>query len=265
MIITIKMLFRDINFAWRTRRFWFFTATSRTRARFARTTLGSFWLGFSNLLSISTLGIVYGTVFSVDDFQSYFIYLGIGLVIWNAISSSISSAPDLFAHNSQNIRNINIKPIFYTLEEWAFQIQTFFQSFILVFLVFLFINRELLINFLLFSWLPMANLIIFLYWFPLLICLIGVKYTDFSQLVPIILQLVFLTSPILYRKDNLGSLQWITDYNLIYKMLDPLRTSLIEGQINYKTLIITLLFNILGLTISFIFLNRKIKELPFLV
>ncbi len=259
------MLLKDINFAWRTRRFWLFTATSRTRARFARTTLGSFWLGFSNLLSISTLGIVYGTVFSVDNFKSYFIYLGIGLVIWNSIASSISSAPNLFAHNSQNIRNINIKPIFYTLEEWAFQIQTFFQSFVLVFFVFLFIERDLFINFLFFSWLPMANLIIFLYWFPLIICLIGVKYIDFSQLVPIILQLVFLTSPILYRKDNLGSLQWITDFNLIYKILDPLRVSLIEAQVDYKASMLTLLLNILGLSISLLLLNKKIKELPYLV
>ena len=111
----------------------------------------------------------------------------------------------------------------------------------------------------------MLNFLIFIYWFPLLICLIGVKYTDFSQLVPIILQLVFLISPILYRKDNLGGLEWITNYNLIYKILDPLRESLIEGQVNYQTLLITLFINIIGLCIAFILLNKKTKELPFLV
>ena len=82
-------MINDFQYAIRTRRAWWFTATSRTRARFAKTTLGSFWLGFSNLLSIGTLGIVYGTVFSVTDFKAYFIYLGIGLIIWNTISSSI--------------------------------------------------------------------------------------------------------------------------------------------------------------------------------
>ena len=30
--------------AWRMRQAWWFTATARTRARFARTLLGSFWL-----------------------------------------------------------------------------------------------------------------------------------------------------------------------------------------------------------------------------
>ena len=85
--------------AWRMRRAWWFTATARSRARFARTFLGSFWLGLSNLLSIAALALVYGTVFKVQDFNTYVIYLGIGLVVWNGISSAISSAPNLFEHN----------------------------------------------------------------------------------------------------------------------------------------------------------------------
>ena len=134
-------IFRDnFRFSLQTRKLWWFTATSRTRARFARTSLGSFWLGFSNLLSIATLGIVYGTVFAVSDFNSYLIYLGIGLVVWNSISAAISGSPMLFINNRSNIQNLKLKPIFYVLEEWAFQLQTFFQSFLLVFIVLLFFN-----------------------------------------------------------------------------------------------------------------------------
>ena len=111
--------------AWRMRRAWWFTATARTRARFARTFFGSFWLGFSNLLSIAALALVYGTVFKVQDFNTYVIYLGVGLVVWNGISSAIGSAPNLFEHNHAQVHNTNLNPIFYVLEEWAFQLQTF--------------------------------------------------------------------------------------------------------------------------------------------
>ena len=110
------------------RRAWWFTATARTRARFARTFLGSFWLGLSNLLSIAALALVYGTVFKVQDFSTYVVYLGIGLVVWNGISSAISSAPNLFEYNQSHVHNTNLNPIFYVLDEWAFQIQTFLQS-----------------------------------------------------------------------------------------------------------------------------------------
>ena len=259
------MLFDNFKFAFKTRRAWWYTATSRSRARFVKTTLGSFWLGFSNLLSIGTLGIVYGTVFSVDNFSSYFIYLGFGLVIWNTICSSISNSPTLFSHNSSNIKNMNLKPIFYTLEEWSFQLQTFIQSFVLVFSIFLFFKISLITNLLLYSWLPFLNLFIFIYWFPVLICVISVRFNDIAQLVPIALQLVFLTSPILYRKESLGSLGWITDLNFIYQILDPIRVSLIKGTVNYQNSIFILFFNLVLLFLTVRLLDSESKKLPFLL
>ena len=259
------MLLDNFKFAFKTRKAWWYTATSRSRARFARTTLGSFWLGLSNLLSIGTLGIVYGTVFSVDNFRSYFIYLGFGLVVWNTISSSISNSPHLFSHNTSNIKNLNLKPIFYTLEEWSFQLQTFIQSFILVFIVFLFFDFSLISNLLIYSWLPLINLVIFIYWFPVLVCLISVRFTDIAQLVPIVLQLVFLTSPILYRKESLGSLGWITNLNFIYQILDPIRLSIISGTINYPNSFLILIFNFVGLFLTIRLLDIESKRLPFLL
>ncbi len=259
------MLLNNFKFAYKTRKAWWYTATSRSRARFARTTLGSFWLGLSNLLSIGSLGIVYGTVFAVEEFRSYFIYLGIGLVVWNTISSSISNSPNLFLYNSSNIKNLNLKPIFYTLEEWSFQFQTFIQSFILVFFVFIFLKSELIINLLLYSWIPLVNLFIFIYWFPVLICLISVRFTDIAQLVPVILQLVFLTSPILYRKESLGSLGWITNLNFIYQILDPVRISIINGYVNYQHSMLILGSNLVGLLITIKLLNFESKRLPFLL
>ena len=45
MTIIVKMLLDNFKFAFKSRKAWWYTATSRSRARFARTTLGSFWLG----------------------------------------------------------------------------------------------------------------------------------------------------------------------------------------------------------------------------
>lgn len=58
--------------AWRLRRVWWFTATARTRSRFARTRLGTLWLGLSSLLSILLLSFVYQSVFAIEDFKEYF-------------------------------------------------------------------------------------------------------------------------------------------------------------------------------------------------
>ena len=258
-------VFSTLCEAWRIRRAWWFTATSRTRARFARTLLGSFWLGLSNLLSIGVLALVYGTVFKVQDFNSYVVYLGIGLVVWNSISSAVSGAPNLFEQNRDHLQNINLHPVFYTLEEWAFQSQTFVQSFLLVVLALSWFQHDLLLNLIISGWLPIANLFLFLYWFPLFVCLLGARFRDLYQLVPILLQLVFLLSPILYEKKSLGVMAWTANLNPLYRILSPVRHSLMSGDLQLGVGLFLLGTNILGLWFSIHLLNKERRNIPFLV
>jgi lipopolysaccharide transport system permease protein len=261
MITAIKSL----QYGWKSRRAWWFTATARTRERFARTALGSFWLGLSNLLSIASLAAVYGTVFKVKDFDAYVVYLGIGLVIWNAIAASIQSASSLLKANSGNIRNTNINPIFYTLEEWSFQVQTFLQSFALVALALSIFQPSLLLHLASAGILPLLNLILFIYWLPLLLCLLGARYEDFFQLIPIVLQLMFLLSPILYEKEALGAMSWTADYNPLYRILSGLRHALIHGDPRIGQTLLIMILNLVGIYASITMLERKRKTLPFLV
>jgi lipopolysaccharide transport system permease protein len=258
-------VFKSLHYAWRSRRAWWFTATARTRARFARTALGSFWLGLSNLFSIAALALVYGTVFKVQDFSRYVVYLGTGLVIWNAIAAALSAAPILFEYNAGHLKNTNLNPIFYTLEEWAFQVQSFAQSFGLVLVVLSFYQPTLLLNLLSVGLLPLLNVILFLYWLPLLLCLSGARFRDLFQLVPIIIQLVFLLSPILYEKESLGTMAWTADYNVLYRILSPLRHALIQGEFKAGQSFVILAVNVAGIGISLFLLERQRRYLPFLV
>ncbi|QPN62552.1 ABC transporter permease [Synechococcus sp. CBW1004] len=254
-----------LRFGWKSRRAWWFTASSRTRERFARTTLGSFWLGLSNLLSISVLAVVYGTVFKVEDFSAYVVYLGTGMVVWNCIAASIQASPGLFKSNASNLKNTNIHPIFYSLEEWSFQVQTFLQSFLLVLLALSIFQSTLLLHLMGVGLLPFLNLLIFIYWFPLLVCLIGVRYEDFFQLIPIVLQLMFLLSPILYQRDALAGLAWTADFNPLYRVLSGLRDALISGHLNLTHSLLLLAINAAGTLGTLWLLERQRPRLPFFV
>jgi lipopolysaccharide transport system permease protein len=227
--------------------------------------LGSFWLGLSNLLSIAVLAVVYGTVFKVQNFSHYVVFLGTGLVIWNAIAAAVSSAPTLFEYNSGHLKNTNLHPIYYTLEEWSFQVQTFLQSFGLVLLVLSCLQPYLYPRLLTAGLLPLANLILFIYWFPLLLCLLAASFHDLFQLVPIAVQLVFLLSPILYEKSNLGNLSWIADVNPFYRVLSPLRHALLHGELKVGQSLGLLFVNILGIYGAVWLLERRRAALPFLV
>jgi len=247
------------------RRVWWFTATARTKARFVRTIFGSFWLGLSNLLSIGVLASIYYTLFEYEDFNSYVVYLGIGLVVWNTLAGAISSAPNLFEQNHNHVHNTNLNPIFYTLEEWAFQLQTFVQSFLLVILVLSIFQYDLFANLLIVGWLPLINLFLFIYWFPVLLCVLGARYRDLYQLVPIILQLIFLLSPILYEKKMLGAKGWTADFNPIYQILKPVRHSMMSGELHIGQGLFLLGVNIIGIWIALRLINRERPNLPFLI
>jgi lipopolysaccharide transport system permease protein len=163
------------------------------------------------------------------------------------------------------VHNTNLNPIFYTLEEWAFQVQTFFQSFLLVVLALSFFQGSLVVHLLTASWLPLLNLLLFLYWVPVIVCLLGARYRDVYQLVPIALQLVFLLSPILYEKKNLGALSWTADLNPLYRVLSPLRDSLIEGRLLGWKDALLLVANLLGILLATWLINRERRHLPFLI
>jgi len=251
-----------IRYFFKTRRTWWFTAIAKTKARYARTVLGSFWLGISTLLTVLCLGFVYGTVFKVSNFLEYFIYLGFGLVIWTPISEAINQAPLIFSTNSNSLKNSTIKPIFFVCQEWAFQVQSFFQAFIMVFIVFLIFSPGLVLN-LLAAPLHFFNLIVFIFWLQLLISLLGTKYTDLFQLLPIVTNLLFLLSPILYAKKNLGSFGFIADFNPIYQVLRLLRNSIIYGQPYLQLGVVVLMGNLLMLSLSIYIYTKMEKKVIF--
>jgi lipopolysaccharide transport system permease protein len=261
----MNIMLETIHEAWKSRRVWWFTATARTRARFARTMLGSFWLGLSNLLSIAVLAAVYGTVFKISDFRDYVVYLGISLVIWNSLSAAISSAPNLLEHNAHLLKNTNLNPFFYVLEEWSFHLQTFVQSFLLVVAALAFVNGKILIHLITLCWLPLANLLFFMLWLPMMVCLLGARYRDLYQLVPIALQLVFLLSPILYYRSSLGRFGWAADWNPIYQLISPVREAMINGHLEWQKLLIMLAINCIGFAASLKLLEKERPYLPFLI
>ena len=257
-------IIKIVNYIFKTRRTFWFTATSKTKARYARTSLGSLWLGISTIFTVLCLGLVYGTVFKVSNFRDYFLYLGFGLLIWTPICEAINQAPLIYSRNANSLKNSRIKPIFFVCQEWAFQVQSFFQSFLIVFLVFFLVSPVIFWN-LGFSIIHFINLFLFIFWLQLLISLFGTKFTDLFQLLPVITNLLFLLSPILYEKNNLGRFAFTADFNPIFQVLRLLRNSLIYGDLNIQFGLIIFFANIFFLVISLFIYKRMEKNIIFYI
>jgi lipopolysaccharide transport system permease protein len=228
-------------YALRSARVWWYSAWLRTLARFSRTFFGSFWLGLSNLLSVALLSVVYGTVLKVADPLNYAIYLGIGLTAWGIISQSMIAGCGIFSTRRDQLVNNGLPALFYCLEEWSFQIQSFSQAFIIIIAAFALIKPVILLHTALYAWLPLFNLFLFCLLALLAMSILGARFKDVEQLTPIVLQLLFLLSPILYKRDGLGSLTFLADINPLYRILHSVRSAIIEGNINFAVELATLI------------------------
>ena len=147
----------------------------------------------------------------------------------------------------------------------GFSNSNFFSILFLVFIVLSVFNFNIILNLLTSVWFPLINFLVFIYWFPIVICILSSIYSDIAQLIPVVLQLVFLISPILYQKENLGRLSWITNYNFIYVILDSVRESIIFGIVNYNLCLFLGMINLLGIFFAFKLLRYQRRNLPFLV
>lgn len=249
-------------YALRTARAWWYCAWLRTLARFSRTYLGSFWLGLSNLISVALLGVVYGTVLKVPNPWSYVIYLGLGLTIWGWISQSAIGGCALFTSRRDQVVNNALPAIFYCLEEWAFQLQTFAQAFAIILVAFSLIKPALLLHSLISIWLPLLNLGFFCFWITVTMAILGARFKDVGQLMPILLQLTFLVSPILYKREGLGKVALLADFNPFYRVLAPVRSAVIDGVVHWSAEVLSLALNLCGVAVVLFLLKRFRYRLP---
>ncbi len=261
---TSNFLTNQINQILRLRKVWWFSASARTKARFARTKLGSYWLGLSNLLSVGVLVFLYGTIFKVESFRDYAIYLALGMTLWNSLSMAVGTAPTLFESQRDLLNNTNIDLSYYIMQEWAFNIQAFFQSISIVLFFIFFIEPSIILNIFLCP-LPLINFLLVMLWLPSIICILGARFQDLYQLVPIVLQLSFLVTPILYYKKSLGNLQFLSTTNPFYQIISPLRQSLLTGEIMIQRDLIILLLNIIFLILSWYLIKKSRAEINFLI
>jgi len=189
--------------------------------RYVGTGFGQLWLLISPIVTI----FIYTVIFSdfmkmkldiVDSEYSYSIYLVPGLLAWNTFSTIILRLSNSFLEKGHLIKKVNI-PMF-----------TFMISVIVSEGMLFAISISLGVTFLLivghnvgwtFLWLIpiMALQLLFAFSIGVIISLFVPFFKDLKEVVPIVLQLWFWMTPIIYLKDMIyAKYPFLVDYNPAY-------------------------------------------------
>jgi len=189
--------------------------------RYVGTGLGKFWFVLSPLVMI----FIYSVIFSdfmkmkmniVDNSYAYSIYLIPGLLAWTAFSNTIMRLNTSFFEKSSLIKKINVPMYTFQLAMVLSELFTFIISIILAVIFLLIINQPITLVFL---WIIPLMLLqtIFAYGIGTIFSLFTPFFKDMKEIAPIIIQLWFWMTPIIYLSDMIKEkYPFLLKYNPFY-------------------------------------------------
>jgi lipopolysaccharide transport system permease protein len=198
------------------------------RQRYHRTALGPFWITLSMAAMITSLGLVFGTIFKTQ-LSEYLPFLAAGLITWNLVSTIGNDATSAFTGVQGLIKSVALPFTVHVCRVVARNFFIFVHNLVAFVVVMILFDVPVTTSTLC---LVPNLLLVFLnaVWLTLLAAMIGTRYRDVQQIVSIILQFVFFLTPIIWHRGQIphGRLYWV-DANPFYHVVELLRAPML-GQ-----------------------------------
>lgn len=216
---------------WQARYFWLHLTASEVRAKFRRSTLGTAWSILQPLMMTLLLSFVMGSFFHMP-MTEYAPYVFSGLIIWEFIVGSTVAGSNSFINAEGYIKQFNHPLAIYPLRNVLAALINFLFAFVGL-LIWVAFWKPSNFGWPLFTLLFSFPLFIFTAWpLALIAAFITTKFRDFSQLIIIILQAIWYTSPVFFEPKlfKAAGIGFLVDYNPIYHFLNLIRAPVLYAQ-----------------------------------
>lgn len=233
------------------RRIWLHLGWRDIRSRYALTALGPWWTTVTVLLFSISLGVVYAGLFGVPLSQ-YLPYVTSGLVSWYLVSGVISESTSLSSFYKSLLLNTSITVASLALATTWRNVIIFVQSAPIALAVTLIGAGHLTWSILLLiPGLFVASMV----FVPgaYLLSAVGNRFPGFVTLIPTLLLLAFLTTPIFWDPEITGDRTWIYQYNPLYWLVTVVRQPLLSQVPSWEAWLIVCGF---GFALWLVALNR---------
>jgi len=211
--------------------------------------LGLFWTFLKPLLMLLILYMVFTHFVNVGipDFQ---IYLLLGIVFWNFFADATRDSMSSIKSKSQIIRNTRVSGVIIVLSTCLHSTLTFFVNLLVFFLVFFASGFSLSLSAVVLIYLLLLQIVL-VSGISLFVSVLNMKFTDFSHMWDVFLQMLFWSTPIVYSEN------FVPKSYVKFFLLNPLARIIIDArntvvyhffpepkQLFITTVIIILLFSL---------------------
>ncbi|MCO1341741.1 ABC transporter permease [Burkholderia multivorans] len=244
-------------------RLWTLLGWLEIRQRYARSRLGPFWLTISMGVMISSLGVVYGTLFG-QKLSEYLPYLASSIVLWGLFSQTVQDGSVAYINSSSYIRQMATPKLIYILQVVWRNLIVLAHNFVIIVALLLIFGVK--------SWetLPMfiPGLLLFIVnglWIAMVAGLLSARFRDLPQIIGALLQVAFYVTPILFRPDALTRFAFIVEWNPLAYLIDVVRGPLIGHMPSALTWGIVIGMAAIGWPIALLLTGRFLKRIPYWV
>lgn len=242
---------------------WSALALFDVRQRYRRSFIGPWWFTINVALLIGIMALVYGQVLQ-QPINEYLPFLAIGLVIWQFISTTLSEACSCFIGSTHLIKQVRLPMVVYVCR-LVFRNFLIFTHALPVLLLLLLISRPQI------GWpalsVPFAIFMFLLHavWLSTLISFLCARFRDMIPITANIIQILFFTTPIVWRADMLGTKSWIANFNPLHHIIECVRSPLIGGMFPVDSWLVSIAILPLGLIVSVWMVDRYSHRVPYWV
>ena len=206
---------------------WGYLAWVDIAARYRRSVIGPFWLTLTAGIFLTAVGSTFGFLWN-SDIENFMPYFGVGYILWNCLSQLITESTEIYAEAAGYIQNFQAPKFFWILRAVTRNL------IILAHMIPLYIVLALIFPIFTIAELPTVLLTFLLYvwhclWISTILAALSMRYHDIKRLVPLVMSMVFLVTPILWNVATLQAHTWIYEFNPLYYIIEALRRPLL-GQ-----------------------------------
>jgi ABC-type polysaccharide/polyol phosphate export permease len=251
----------DIKVGLKATHVWLALGWHDIRQRYRRSIIGPFWFTLSTLIMVGVLGILYSALFD-QEIRSYLPYLGVGLVIWQYISTVVNEGANSFIGAGYLIKQIRM-PLTTHVARIAW------RNFIILMhslpVVFLFL--------LAFGYRPGVELFLLVpalfllllhgVWIGVVFGIICARYRDVYPIVGNLLMVAFFLTPVMWMPTLLKDRAWVAEINPLYHLIETVRAPMINSNIELTSWIWSIGLLVFGFAMAQYLMSRYRERVPY--
>lgn len=231
------------------------------RQRYRRSVIGPFWFTLSTLIMVGVLGILYSTLLN-QEIHHYLPYLGVGLVVWQYISTVVNEGANTFVGAAYLIKQIRMPLTIHVARIAWRNFVVLMHSLPVVFLFLLAFGHrpgwELL--------LVIPGLFLLLLhgvWVSVVFGILCARYRDVYPIVGNLLQVAFFFTPVMWQANLLKDRAWFAELNPFFHLIEIVRAPMIGEHLELTSWLWSVGVLVIGFLMAQYLMNRSRDRVPY--